>query len=106
MQVDLEFEACLNYRVKSRTTRATQKPCLKNKISLKKFHSFANFVYGGVSHPAASVSRSEASFSLGPILVLCGFWGAELRSSTFTKLSHCLCKIVLITPEKTEALRN
>lgn len=78
MQADLEFEACLDYRVKSRTTRATQKPCLKNKKIFKKFYSFANFVYGGVSHPAACVSRSEASFPLGPILVLCGFWGLNL----------------------------
>lgn len=78
MQADLEFEACLNYRVKSRTTRATQKPCLKNKKSLKSFTHLLILCMGGVLHPAACVPRSEASFPLGPILVLCAFWGLNL----------------------------
>lgn len=106
MQADLEFKACLDYRVKSRTTRATQKPCLKNKKIFKKFHSFANFVYGGgVASCSLCVKvRGQLSTWSYP----CTMWvlGAELRSSTFVKQSHCLCKIVLITPEKTEALRN
>lgn len=77
MQADLEFEACLDYRLKSRTTRATQKPCLKKKKSLNSFIHLL-ILWGEVLHPTLCVSGSEASFPLGSILVLYGFWGLNL----------------------------